>query len=105
MKRYIVGKIVEKDGEKVIDGITMSKGLGILGTSMLVVGAVTIFKKGKEIGKKLIDKYEFNDKIEKIKTKININRVWFTGSYIFDGKNILYNGMNTYVPLVLIHSL
>lgn len=75
MKRYIVGKIVEKDGEKVIDGVTMNRGLGILGTSILVVGVVTTFKKGKEIGKRIVEKYELNDKIEKIKTKININRV------------------------------
>jgi len=70
MKRYIVGKIVEKDGVKVLDGVTMNKGWGLLGTGVFITGAVTVFKKGKEIGGKLITKFHMNDKIEKIKTKI-----------------------------------
>ena len=72
MKRYIVGKIVEKDGEKVLDGVTMSKKWGILGTGVFIAGAVTVFKKGKQIGSRVATKLHLNDKIEKIKTKINI---------------------------------
>ena len=72
MKRYIVGKIVEKDGEKTLDGVTMSKKWGVLGTGVFLVGAVTVFKKGKEIGSRLATKLHLNDKIEKIKAKINI---------------------------------
>ena len=72
MKKYIVGKIIEKDGVKTLDGVTMSKKWGVLGTSIFVVGAVTVFKKGKEIGDKMATKLHLNDKIEKIKAKINI---------------------------------
>ena len=72
MKKYIVGKIVEKDGEKTLDGVTMSKKWGVLGTGVFLVGAVTVFKKGKEIGSRLAIKLHLNDKIEKIKAKINI---------------------------------
>ena len=72
MKRYIVGKIVEKDGEKVLDGVTMSKKWGILGTGVFIAGAVTVFKKGKQIGSRIATKLHLNDKIEKIKTKINL---------------------------------
>ena len=53
MKKYIVGKIVEKDGEKTLDGVTMSKKWGVLGTGVFIVGAVTVFKKGKESGGKV----------------------------------------------------
>ena len=56
MKKYIVGKIVEKDGEKTLDGVTMSKKWGVLGTGVFLVGAVTVFKKGKEIGSRLATK-------------------------------------------------
>lgn len=72
MKRYIVGKIVEKDGEQTLDGITVSKKMGILGTGVFIVGAVTVFKKGKEIAGKVSNKLHLNEKVEKIKTKINI---------------------------------
>ena len=72
MKKYIVGKIVEKDGEKTLDGVTMSKKWGVLGTGVFLVGAVTVFKKGKEIGSKVATKSHLNDKIEKIRAKINI---------------------------------
>lgn len=72
MKKYIVGKIVEKDGEKTLDGVTMSKKWGVLGTGVFIVGAVTVFKKGKEIGSRIVTKLHLNDKIEKIKAKINI---------------------------------
>ena len=72
MKKYIVGKIVEKDGAKTLDGVTMSKKWGVLGTGVFIVGAVTVFKKGKEIGSKVSTKLHLNDKIEKIKAKINI---------------------------------
>ena len=72
MKKYIVGKIVEKDGEKTLDGVTMSKKWGVLGTGVFLVGAVTVLKKGKEIGSRLATKLHLNDKIEKIKAKINI---------------------------------
>lgn len=72
MKRYIVGKIVEKDGEKTLDGVTMNKKWGILGTGVFIVGAVTVFKKGKEIGGKVAKKLRLDDKIEKIKAKINV---------------------------------
>ena len=72
MKRYIVGKIVEKDGQKVLDGVTMSRKWGILGTGIFVAGLVTIFKKGKEIGGKVARKLHLDDKIEKIKAKINV---------------------------------
>ena len=71
MKRYIVGKIVEKDGQKVLDGVTMSRKWGILGTGIFVAGLVTIFKKGKEIGSKVATKLHLNDKLEKVKAKIN----------------------------------
>ena len=71
MKRYIVGKIVEKDGEKVLDGVTMSKKWGILGTGVFIAGAVTVFKKCKQIGSRAATKLHLNDKIEKIRTKIN----------------------------------
>lgn len=72
MKKYIVGKIVEKDGEKTLNAITMSRKLGVLGTGVFLVGAVTVFKKGKEIGGRIATKLHLNDKIEKIKAKINI---------------------------------
>lgn len=72
MKRYIVGKIVEKDGEKTLDGVTMSKKYGVLGTGIFIVGIVTVFKKGKEVIGKVTTKLHLNDKIEKIKAKINI---------------------------------
>lgn len=72
MKKYIVGKIVEKDGEKTLDGVTMSKKWGILGTGVFIVGAVTVFKKGKEIGGRVAKKLHLNDKIERLRAKINI---------------------------------
>ena len=72
MKRYIVGEIVEKNGEKTLDGVTVNKKWGILGTGIFIVGAVTIFKKGKEIGGKVARKLHLDDKIEKIKAKINV---------------------------------
>ena len=72
MKKYIVGKIVEKDGVKTLDGVTKNKKWGVLGTGVFLVGAVTVFKKGKEIGSRLATKLHLNDKIEKIKAKINI---------------------------------
>lgn len=72
MKKYIVGKIVEKDGEKTLDGVTMSRKWGVLGTGVFLVGAVTVLKKGKEIGGRVATKLHLNDKIEKIKAKINI---------------------------------
>ena len=50
----------------------MSKKWGVLGTGIFIVGAVTVFKKGKEIGGKVATKLHLNDKIEKIKAKINI---------------------------------
>lgn len=72
MKKYIVGKIVEKDGEKTLDGVTMSKKWGVLGTGVFIVGAVTVFKKGKKIVSKVATKLHLNDKIEKIRANINI---------------------------------
>ena len=72
MKKYIVGKIVEKDGEKTLDGVTISKKCGVLGTGVFIVGAITVFNKGKEIGSKVATKLHLNDKIEKIRAKINI---------------------------------
>ena len=72
MKKYIVGKIVEKDGEKTLDGVTVSRKFGALGTGVFLVGVITVLKKGKEIGGKIATKLHLNDKIEKIKAKINI---------------------------------
>ena len=73
MKRYMVGKIVEKDGEKVLDGVTMNRCFGIIGTGVFLAGTITCIKKGKVIAKSLANKLNLNDKIEKIKTSININ--------------------------------
>lgn len=72
MKKYIVGKIVEKDGEKTLDAITMSRKWGVLGKGVFLIGAITIFKKGKEIGGRIATKLHLNDKIEKVKAKIDI---------------------------------
>ena len=72
MKKYIVGKIVEKDGAKTLDGVTMSKKWGVLGTGVFLVGVVTVFKKDIEIGSKVSTKLHLNDKIEIIRAKINI---------------------------------
>ena len=72
MKRYIIGKIVEKDGEKVLDGVTMNKGYGIIGTGIFIAGMVTVFNKGKEVAKKISTKLNIDNTIKKIKMKINI---------------------------------
>lgn len=71
MKRYIVGKIVEKDGEKVLDGVTTSKGLGMITTGIFAVGVYTVVKKGTAIVKRIAEKINLKDKIEKVKTSIN----------------------------------